>query len=436
MKRWIHKNRIPLLQAGFVLIILVAVVFYVVTANDFSEMDLRGLLLLVSVICCLLIAKSVFDKAREGQMVQDLEMHMKKNDSLTSQALYLELYRKSPVPYMVIDQDGTVQSANMAAARLLGTSQSKAHGLHIFEILRCEEIEHIDLLHERFKSGVAFSDEKVEVMRDDNRETWAMMSIFPIANVPGVPVGLLTLVDITKQKKIEDAKTQFVSLASHQLRTPIAGMKWSAELLQMDNPNNLTERQQKYVSRLLLSVHRMAMLVDDFLRVSRFELGTFVPEYNAFSVKELFDDVLLEQSSRVEQKELVVKTFHDETISSMYSDKNLVRMMLTNLFSNAVKYTRVKGTIHIGYKMKADTIEISVVDNGMGIPPSDQDKIFSKLFRAENAVRDVPDGTGLGLYIVKEAVAVLKGNITFTSAVNAGTTFVITLPLVEENSTD
>jgi len=110
--------------------------------------------------------------------------------------------------------------------------------------------------------------------------------------------------------------------------------------------------------------------------------------------------------------------------------------MLTNLFSNAVKYTRVKGTIHIGYKMKADTIEISVVDNGMGIPPSDQDKIFSKLFRAENAVRDVPDGTGLGLYIVKEAVAVLKGNITFTSAVNAGTTFVITLPLVEENSTD
>ncbi len=435
MKRWVSKNRTPLLQASFVLVVLVIAVTYVVVVSDLSDMDLRGLLFLAAIICCVLIAKNVFDNAREGQMVKELEAHMKKNDTLTSQALYLELYRKSPVPYLVIDHEGVVQSANMAAARILGTSQSKAHGLHIFEVLRSKEIEHIDFLHERFKNGVAFSNEKVEVLRDDKKETWALMSIFPIVNVPGVPVGLLTLVDITKQQKIEDAKTQFVSLASHQLRTPIAGMKWSAELLQMDNQNNLSERQQKYVSRLLLSVHRMARLVDDFLRVSRFELGTFEPDYSAFNVRELFEDIMLEQSARVEQKEQTVKTFFDEDMVTMYSDKNLVRMMVTNLFSNAVKYTREKGTIHIGYKQKADTIEISVVDNGMGIPVGDQDKIFTKLFRAENAVRDVPDGTGLGLYIVKEAIDVLKGRITFTSSQDMGTTFVVTLPLEEEPAT-
>lgn len=426
------KNQTPLLHSGLVLLVLVVVVSLLISATDFSHMDLQGLLFLVSLICCFLIAKNVFDTARESLMVQQLDEHMKLNDSLMSRALYLELYRKSPVPYMVIDQDGVVESANMAAARLLGIPQTKITGVHIFEVLRSEKIEHLDFLRERFKSGVPFSDEKVEVLRDDKKETWAIMSLFPIVNVPGLPVGLLTLVDITKQKKIEDAKTQFVSLASHQLRTPIAGMKWSAELLQMDGANNLTERQQKYIHRLLLSVHRMAVLVDDFLRVSRFELGTFVPDYSSFSVKELFDDVLLEQAARVEQKELVVKTFYDDTVSALLSDKNLVRMIVTNIFSNAVKYTREKGTIHIGYKKRGDTLEISVVDNGIGIPAADQEKIFTKLFRAENATRDVPDGTGLGLYIVKEAIEVLKGNISFTSGQNVGTTFTVTLPFEEE----
>lgn len=431
MQGWMKKNKTPLLQSSFVLLMLVIVVSTLVSMTDFSHMDLRGLLFLVSLICCFLIAKNVFDTARESQMVEKLDEHMRLNDSLMSRALYLELYRKSPVPYLVIDQEGVVESANMAAARLLGISQTKITGIHIFEALKSEKIEHLDFLRERFKSGVPFSDEKVEVLREDNKETWAIMSLFPIVNVPGLPVGLLTLVDITKQKKIEDAKTQFVSLASHQLRTPIAGMKWSAELLQMDGAKSLTERQQKYVNRLLLSVHRMAVLVDDFLRVSRFELGTFVPEFSLFPVNELFDDVLLEQAARVEQKELVVKTFYDESVAVMGSDKNLVRMIVTNIFSNAVKYTREKGTIHIGYKKHNDVLEISIVDNGIGIPVGDQEKIFTKLFRAENATRDVPDGTGLGLYIVKEAVEVLKGKITFTSGQNVGTTFTVILPLEE-----
>lgn len=111
------------------------------------------------------------------------------------------------------------------------------------------------------------------------------------------------------------------------------------------------------------------------------------------------------------------------------TDQNLLRMIVTNLYSNAVKYTREEGTIHLGFGRKNDNIIITVADNGMGIPAEDQDSIFSKLFRASNAVRDVPDGTGLGLYIVHEAVVVLKGNISFTTTENIGTTFEVVLPL-------
>lgn len=429
MKEWLKKNRTPLMHAIIVLIVLLVGILSVVVLTDVSEVDLQGLLVLSVVVVCLLIAKNVFDNSRQAIELEQIDASLKENDSFTSKALYLELYRNSPVPYLVIDHTGHVHSANLAASRLFGIPHQKMNALHIFSAIKCDPIDHIDLLEQRFKNGIPFSDEKVQVLRDDNEDRWAMMSLLPIVHLPGSNIGLMTLVDVTKQKKIEDAKTQFVSLASHQLRTPIAGMKWSAELLQMDSPHTLTDRQRKYIDRLLLSVHRMAVLVDDFLRVSRFELGTFVPEFVSFNVKDLLEDVLLEQAARVDQKELTVKSFHDTELEVMVSDKNLVRMIITNLFSNAVKYTKNKGTIHIGYKQKEDALVISVVDNGIGIPSSDQERIFSKLFRARNAVRDVPDGTGLGLYIVKEAVDVLKGRITFTSAEGMGTTFEVTLPL-------
>jgi PAS domain S-box-containing protein len=429
MSEWFKENKIPLAHAVIVLCILGSATVTVMAVGDFSNMDLRGVLGLLVLTCCLLIAKNVFDNSREAIALEKLNESLKENDSFTSKALYLELYRNSPVPYLVIDHTGHVHSANMAACRMLGVSQQEVLSVQVFEVIRCESIDHIDLLQERFRNGIAFSDEKVQILRDDHEECWAMMSLFPISHVRGNNIGLLTLVDITKQKKIEDAKTQFVSLASHQLRTPIAGMKWSAELLQMDSPDNFTDRQRKYIDRLLLSVRRMSVLVDDFLRVSRFELGTFVPELTNFNVKELFEDVVLEQAARVDQKELKVKTFYDDALTVIQSDKNLLRMIVTNLLSNAVKYTKEKGTIHLGYKKNLDSIVISVVDNGMGIPANDQQRIFSKLFRARNAVRDVPDGTGLGLYIVKEAVDVLKGNITFTSVENQGTTFEVVLPI-------
>jgi two-component system phosphate regulon sensor histidine kinase PhoR len=301
--------------------------------------------------------------------------------------------------------------------------------MNVFQRIKTSDAAHFDFLLEKFRSGVAISDEMVSIDRKDKRESWALLSLFGFTSAGGEKIGLLTLVDITKQKKAEDAKSEFVSLASHQLRTPIAGMKWSAELLQMDNPESLTDRQHKYIDRLLESIRRMAILVDDFLRVSRFELGTFQPEYDMVNLHELFADIIEEQSVRANQKSIEVKTFFDPAITSIKTDPNLIRMMITNLYTNAVKYTREAGTIHVGFGKKDGDLIITVQDNGMGIPPGDQDAIFSKLFRAGNAVRNVPDGTGLGLYIVKEAVGVLRGNVSFTSTENIGTTFEILLPL-------
>jgi len=392
---------------------------------DFSDTNLGGLLFLISFICCVLIAKNIYDVA-SLQLEEEPIIYAPVQD--TSQSMYMQLYQKSPIPYFVIDTNGIVTSANTAAARLLGLQQKRMVGINIFSMLETGNEEHKDTLIKKFISGLGVSDELVQLKRSDHREVWGLLSLFQFINTNQQTQGLLTLVDITKQKKAEDAKSEFVSLASHQLRTPIAGMKWSAELLEMDSPETLTERQHKYMDRLLESIARMSVLVDDFLRVSRFELGNFQADYQPVDLPKLIDAVIEEMTAKIKQKDLVLHTNFDPKVTTIVSDQNLLRMITTNLISNAVKYTPVGGKVQIICKESNGLLKIEIADSGMGIPTGDQEQIFSKLYRASNAARDVPDGTGLGLYIVREAVSVLRGKITFTSAEGRGAVFTVQVP--------
>jgi PAS domain S-box-containing protein len=424
-----QKTYTPLSQAVIVFTVLFTALLSLAFFFDFSDIDLGGLLFLVSFLCCVFIAKDTYDISKVSENIVVPQKTAEKSTAFSSEEMYTQLYNNSPVPYIIITLDGVIKSANTAAVRVFGVTQKSIKGINAFEKLKTSDEAHLDFLLEKFRSGVAIGDEMVFINRKDNRESWALLSLFSFTDAWGEKIGLLTLVDITKQKKAEDAKSEFVSLASHQLRTPIAGMKWSTELLQMDNPESLSDRQHKYIDRLLESTQRMAILVDDFLRVSRFELGTFQPEYEEVNLTQLCEDILVEQSVRANQKKIEVNTFFDPDITTIKTDPNLMRMIITNIYTNAVKYTKEAGTIHLGFGKKDDDLIITVEDNGMGIPPGDQDAIFSKLFRAANAMRNIPDGTGLGLYIVKEAVSVLRGQVTFTSTEDIGTTFEVILPL-------
>lgn len=413
-----------LLSLGLFFVLFGSVVSLVLFFNV-SAVNLLPVLLVLSFVCCALLASTIyaFIIRRNEKPAPVLPLSPD-----TTQSVYTELYQKSPVPYFVIDAIGRVTSANTAAARLLGVPQKKLVGLHIFDWLATEEPGHKEFLVNKFNSGVAMSDEMVRVSRKDHREAWGLLSLFQFQNDYGERQGLLTLVDITKQKKAEDAKSEFVSLASHQLRTPIAGMKWSVELLQLDSPETLTQRQLKYMNRLLTSIERMSRLVDDFLRVSRFELGNFQPEFQSLTLADLCNDVLLEFTEVAKHKEVTIHTDYDPAVTHIVTDPNLLRMVITNLCSNAVKYTPPGGTVTVRYRHVDAMLQIQISDTGMGIPVGDQEHIFSKLFRASNAVRDIPDGTGLGLYIVREAVAVLRGKASFTSAEGMGTTFEVQIP--------
>lgn len=345
-----------------------------------------------------------------------------------SQQLYEELFLNSPTPYILATTGGKVITPNLAAIRIFGVVEGALDGKNLFDFLAAENESHLSLIPAKIEKGIYINDEEVRILRPDGTFKWAFLSGFPIEGFGRKQFALITLVDITRQKQIDQVKTEFVSLASHQLRTPISSLKWNIELLTSERTGTLNEKQQKYTEKIERAAERMDALVADFLNVSKLELGTFAPRAKQLDIKMQFESIFDEFIEKIESKGLQVLTNYDESIPTMVVDKRLFRMVMSNLISNAVKYTPNGGTVTVGYSGNNRRITFTIADTGMGVPKADQEMLFTKLFRAKNAREQVPDGTGLGLYVVKQAVEVMKGEISFVSKENEGTTFEVVLP--------
>lgn len=241
--------------------------------------------------------------------------------------------------------------------------------------------------------------------------------------------------DITKEKDIDRAKSEFVSLASHQLKTPLTSMRWLSESLLGPKADSLTETQRHYVNEIHDASRRMAEMVNDLLNVSRIELGTLAMRIEEFDAVELLRAVESEQHHAAEQKHISVKLICAENLPHLHADKSQVRMVMQNLISNAIKYTPENGSVEAELSLAGAGREVlffRVTDTGIGIPKDQRDKVFNKMFRATNAQTQVPDGTGLGLYVIKTILEHAKGGITFDTKEGQGSTFYASIPLVWE----
>lgn len=247
--------------------------------------------------------------------------------------------------------------------------------------------------------------------------------------IDGEVVGAIEVFrDITKEKEVDRAKTEFVLLASHQLRTPLSAVNWYSEMLLAGIAGEMSSEQREYLREIYNGNQRMIDLVDALLNVSRIAMGTFVIEPEWVNVDNVVDNVLKELLLQIEEKKIVVEKEYGAT-EPMYIDKRLLHIVFQNLFSNAIKYTPPRGTLRIGIEKREKDFFVTVADNGYGIPEEQHNKIFTKLFRADNAREKVADGNGLGLYIVKAIVEQSGGKIWFTSAIDKGTTFFLAFPL-------
>jgi signal transduction histidine kinase len=228
------------------------------------------------------------------------------------------------------------------------------------------------------------------------------------------------------------AKTEFMSIASHELKIPMTSIKGYAKLLALGTAGELSERQRDFLEIISANVDRMNWLVADLLDVSRIEAGRLRLEMGPVDLNEVIKIVIQSVKSQIDSKQQTLQVEIPPTLPEVWGDHKRLVQIITNLVSNAYKYTPNGGQISIVADGLADStppdyLSISVSDTGLGISPEDQKKIFTKFFRAEDPhVRDVP-GTGLGLSITKSLVEMHGGEIWFHSEPGKGTTFTFTL---------
>jgi len=233
--------------------------------------------------------------------------------------------------------------------------------------------------------------------------------------------------DITKEKELEKTKDEFISLASHQLKTPITAISWNMETLLEETYGTLNEKQKEVLERINESSKNMAELVSGFLDITKMESNGFAFEKGDVNLLQISDSVLAEFVSQILAKKINVIKKYGNNIPHLNIGIKTARVIFQNLISNALKYTCEGGTVEVKIEKTTEGISIYIKDNGYGIAEKDKNKIFTKLFRADNIKEKEPSGTGLGLYLLKNLVDKLGGKVWFESKEGAGTTFYVKL---------
>ncbi len=238
----------------------------------------------------------------------------------------------------------------------------------------------------------------------------------------------------TKLKALDKLKDDFVSIASHELRTPMTAIR-SYSWMALNRPDVvLSEKMKKYLSRTLISTERLINLVNDMLNISRIESGRIEVLPKQFDIQQLVQDVFSEVDVKAKEKNLHLKLTNSQ-LPLVFADQDKVHQVLLNLIGNALKFTPVEGTIEVSFFCDGQIVEVLVKDTGVGITQENISKLFEKFGRLENSyvMAATTGGTGLGLYISKSLVNLMGGKIWAKSGgLNKGSTFIFTLPVANK----
>jgi PAS domain S-box-containing protein len=328
-----------------------------------------------------------------------------------------------------VDLDGIVMSWNPAAERMFHYTEKEIIGQPIFEKIGGAKKEEMQTNIEAVKTGKTMNDMRSTRQTKDGAVINVLVSNWPVYDANNTLVGSSVLYhDISREEVLRELESQFIIIAAHQLRTPLTGIQWVSERLL--KTAKLDFHGRSYLKDINSETLRLINLVNTLLNAARIEGGvlsvTPIPtEAVSFVAGQLKGYKRLMSS----KKQTLAFITRGKRID-METDQNAFRDIVQSLVTNAIEYTPDKGKITVHLKKLGNNLVLTVSDTGIGIPVTAQDFIFAKFFRADNAKLFKADGTGLGLYIAREAAKMLGGTIVFTSRLGRGTVFTVTLPLM------
>lgn len=329
------------------------------------------------------------------------------------------------------DFTGKILSWNTGAQKIYGYTAEEMIGQDMVLLIKETDQDKYKKELDFILGGKTIENYEMKHVKKNGESIDVSITDSPLRDVDGHFIGSTVISrDISKLKKIEKMRTEFVSIASHQLRTPLTGIKWFSELLLNGRVGELKKEQKEYIQQISDSNQRMIELVNDLLEVSHIDDEA---KYKMDLARYDFSEVI---KKVVDQQKVVAKirkvsiNLDANCLKKTIVNIDHVRMedVLENLMSNAMKFSKPKSMIYVSCKKSSDQLICSVRDTGLGIPKQQQARIFEKFFRADNAV-ETGNGTGLGLYIAKSIVEAHKGKMWFESEFGKGSTFYFSLPI-------
>lgn len=361
--------------------------------------------------------------ALESRRTAEIETSARRQQqtSVDARAQQQVLFNSMIEGLLLLDRQQKVYLANRAFKNLFGL-KNELRGKTILEALRLHELE--ELVQRVQAEGQVFD---YEIKLPDLTERWLRVNAAVISNSAGEREGMILVFhDLTRLKQLERTREEFVANVSHELRTPLSLIKGYVETL-LDGARHNPEVAERFLRIIERNTSRLDLLIQDLLTISALESGRMKLNLQPVDLRGVADKVLGDLHSKADAKNVALN--NELPVMEVHADANRLDQVFANLVDNAIKYGRANGRVTVsGRKLDESRLELSVQDDGPGIPAEALDRVFERFYRVDKARSRDQGGTGLGLSIVKHIVQAHGGEVWAKSELGKGTTFFFTLP--------
>ena len=326
---------------------------------------------------------------------------------------------------LILDRENRIILINSEGEKILDIKAEEIEGKILGSLSEISSIKHLAELISKKKSLF-----RSELSLEKPNRIVLEVTIIPLT--PGEE-KIVILHDVSREKLIDRMKSEFVSFSAHQLKTPLATIKWALKMFLDGDLGKITKEQKEIITKTYQTNERMISLVEDLLNLARIEEGRYLYNLVSADIEGLVDSIINSHREEIKKKRIKVTLRKpSKKIPKTLLDVEKIKIAIDNIFDNAIKYTLPGGEVTVYLKYDKKNIEVSIEDTGVGISEKQQGRLFTKFFRGSNVIRMETEGTGLGLFIAKNIIEAHGGKIWFESKEKVGTTFYFSLPIREK----